>query len=130
MRSIRMRHACRSMVLPRRSPGGTHRRILACWQNRSTDDMSNFLTRWIGASLRERTLRRHAIDAALWHPTRPALPFSAHLDDNDRIRLRELTTLFIAQKQFSTAHDLELTDAMIVSIAVQASLPVLNLSLD
>jgi MtfA peptidase len=96
----------------------------------TTDIMSNFLTRWIGASLRERTLRRHAIDDALWHATLATLPFFAHLDDADRIRLRELTTLFIAQKQFSTAHDLELTDEMIVSIAVQASLPVLNLSLD
>jgi Mlc titration factor MtfA (ptsG expression regulator) len=44
--------------------------------------------------------------------------------------LRETASLFIAQKQFSTAHDLELTDQMIVSIAAQACLPVLNLDLD
>lgn len=92
--------------------------------------MANFLTRWIGTGLRERALRRHAIDDTLWRTTLAALPFFGHLDAADRLRLRELTTLFIAQKQFSTAHDLPLTDAMTVSIAVQASLPVLNLSLD
>jgi MtfA peptidase len=92
--------------------------------------MGNFLTRWIGTGLRERALRRHAIDETLWQATLAGLPFFGHLDAADLVRLRELTTLFIAQKQFSTAHDLPLTDEMIVSIAVQASLPVLNLSLD
>lgn len=40
-----------------------------------------------------------------------------------------MTSLFLAEKSFSTAHGLELTDAMIVGIAVQACLPVLNLDL-
>ena len=58
------------------------------------------------------------------------MPFFGHLDAPDLTRLREDASLFIAQKEFSTAHELELTDAMIVSIAAQACLPVLNLSLD
>jgi Mlc titration factor MtfA (ptsG expression regulator) len=92
--------------------------------------MANFLTRLISGNRRERALRKHAIDDALWQNTLDRLPFFGHLDDAERIRLRECTTLFIAEKEFSTAHDLPLTDAMIVAIAAQACLPVLNLSLE
>lgn len=92
--------------------------------------MLSKLSQWFGARRREKALRTYAIDDALWQATLDGLPFLAHLDAADLARLRELTSLFIAQKEFSTAHGLELTDAMTVSIAVQASLPVLNLSLD
>ncbi|SAK71773.1 membrane protein [Caballeronia arationis] len=92
--------------------------------------MPNLFSRWFGAQRRERALRKYAIDDALWRRTLDALPFFGHLDAADRARLRESASLFIAQKEFSTAHELELTDAMIVSIAAQACLPVLNLSLD
>jgi Mlc titration factor MtfA (ptsG expression regulator) len=44
--------------------------------------------------------------------------------------LRELATLFLAQKEFSGAHGLEVSDAMAVAIAAQACLPVLQLGLD
>ena len=92
--------------------------------------MANFLTRLISGNRRERALRKHAIDDALWQNTLDRLPFFGHLDDAERARLRECPTLFIAEKEFSTAHDLPLTDAMIVAIAAQACLPVLNLSLE
>ncbi|MDR5732140.1 zinc-dependent peptidase [Caballeronia sp. LZ025] len=92
--------------------------------------MANLFTRWLGAQRRERALRKHAIDDALWQRTLDAFPFYRHLNAADRERLRETTSLFIAQKEFSTAHGLELTDEMIVSIAAQACLPVLNLDLD
>ncbi|WP_027797260.1 M90 family metallopeptidase [Paraburkholderia acidipaludis] len=92
--------------------------------------MLSKLSQWFGARRREKALRTHAIDDALWQATLDGLPFLTHLDAADLVRLRELTSLFIAQKEFSTAHDLELTDRMVVAIAVQASLPVLNLSLD
>jgi Mlc titration factor MtfA (ptsG expression regulator) len=92
--------------------------------------MANLFTRWFGAQRRERALRNYAIDDALWRDTLARLPFFGHLSAADLARLRENASLFIAQKEFSTAHDLPLTDAMIVSIAAQACLPVLNLSLD
>jgi len=92
--------------------------------------MLSKLSQWFGARRREKALRAHAIDDALWQTTLDGLPFLAHLDAADLARLRELTSLFIAQKEFSTAHGLELTDRMMVAIAAQASLPVLNLSLD
>ncbi|TDN70305.1 M90 family metallopeptidase [Paraburkholderia sp. BL10I2N1] len=92
--------------------------------------MLSKLTHWLDARRRDRALRSHAIPDALWQSTLDGLPFLAYLDAGNLARLRELASLFIAQKEFSTAHDLELTDAMTVSIAVQACLPVLNLGLD
>jgi Mlc titration factor MtfA (ptsG expression regulator) len=92
--------------------------------------MLSKLTHWLGTRRRERALRDYAIDDSLWQATLDGLPFLAHLDAPDLVRLRELTSLFLAQKEFSTAHELELTDAMTVAIAAQACLPVLNLSLD
>ena len=99
--------------------------------------MANFIARMFGSSTglfannrRERALRKHAIDDTLWHATLAALPFFGHLDQDEHARLREMTSLFISEKSFSTAHELPLTDAMIVAIAVQACLPVLNLGLE
>jgi hypothetical protein len=92
--------------------------------------MLSKLTHWLDARRRDHALRTHAIPDDLWQRTLDNLPFFSHLDDADLVRLRELTSLFIAQKAFSTAHNLELTDEMTVGIAVQACLPVLNLDLD
>ncbi|CAN7361018.1 zinc-dependent peptidase [Trinickia sp. LjRoot230] len=92
--------------------------------------MLSKITRWLGTRRRERALREHPIADDVWQATLAGLPFLSHLDTADLGRLREMTSLFVAQKSFSTAHGLELTDEMIVAIAVQASLPVLNLGLD
>ena len=92
--------------------------------------MLTSLTRWIDSRKRERALRRHAIPDALWAQTLANLPFLTWLGEADRERLREMSSLFLAQKQFSTAHDLELTDEICVAVAAQAALPVLNLGLD
>src|SRR6202453_1876930 len=91
--------------------------------------MLSKLTHWFDARRRERALRNHPIDDALWQATLAGLPFLNHLEAADLVRLRELSSLFIAQKEFSTAHELELTDAMTVAIAPQACLPGLNLGL-
>ena len=45
------------------------------------------------------------------------------------MRLREMATLFLAEKEFTGAQGLEVTDDMAVAIAAQACLPVLNLGL-
>ncbi|HEX7685270.1 MAG TPA: M90 family metallopeptidase [Trinickia sp.] len=92
--------------------------------------MLSRLTRWLDTRRRDRALREHAIDDALWQATLDGLPFLRYLGAADLARLRETTSLFIAQKEFSTAHGLALTDEVVVGIAAQACLPVLNLSLD
>jgi Mlc titration factor MtfA (ptsG expression regulator) len=80
---------------------------------------------WLTNWRRRRVLRRHRIDDALWREATARLPFIPQ-----RPKLRELALLFLAEKEFSGAHGLEVTDAMRVSIAAQACLPILELGLD
>ncbi len=69
------------------------------------------------------------IPEALWQQTLAHYPFLASRSDADTSKLRVLTGQFLAQKQFSGAHGLRVTDEMAVAIAAQACLPILNLSL-
>lgn len=92
--------------------------------------MLSKLTRWIGTQRRARALRTHAIDDALWDATLARLPWLAAFDAASLARLRELASLFLAQKSFSGAHGLELSDVMLAGIAAHACVPILNLDLD
>jgi MtfA peptidase len=76
---------------------------------------------WLTDWRRRRVLRKHRIDDALW----PRLPFLPRTQ-----KLKDLALLFLAEKQFTGAHGLPVTDAMRVSIAAQACLPILELGLD
>jgi MtfA peptidase len=80
---------------------------------------------WLTNWRRRRVLDRHRIDDALWRQATAGLPFIPR-----SARLRELALLFLAEKQFAGAHGLDVTDAMRVSIAAQACLPILELGLD
>ena len=70
-----------------------------------------------------------AIPDAMWQLTLIDYPFLAGRPAADQTRLRKLTAQFLAQKEFSGAHSLQVTDKMAVAIAAQACLPVLNLGL-
>jgi hypothetical protein len=70
-------------------------------------------------------LEKHRIDDALWQQATAGLPFIPKSE-----KLRSLALLFLAEKQFSGAHGMEVSDAMRVSIAAQACLPILELGLD
>ena len=80
---------------------------------------------WLTDWRRRRVLRRHRIDDALWERATKRLEFLPRTP-----KLRELALLFLAEKDFVGAHDLEVTDAMRVSIAAQACTPILELGLD
>lgn len=80
---------------------------------------------WLTEWRRKRVLQRHAIDAALWKKSTRGLRFLPETD-----KLKQLALLFLAEKEFSGAHGLEVTDAMRVAIAAQACLPILELGLD
>jgi len=80
---------------------------------------------WLTNWRRKRVLDKHRIDDALWHQATAGLEF---IPNNPK--LKQLALLFLAEKQFSGAHGMEVTDAMRVSIAAQACLPVLELGLD
>jgi MtfA peptidase len=80
---------------------------------------------WLTEWRRRRVLAKHHIDDALWERATRPLAFLPR-----RPKLRELALLFMAEKDFAGAHDLEVTDLMRVSIAAQACTPILELGLD
>jgi len=77
----------------------------------------------------ERTLRRRAIPDDLWALTIARFPFLSCRSADDLSSLRELATLFLAQKEFHGAQGMEITDEIAVAIAAQACLPILRLGL-
>lgn len=74
---------------------------------------------------RERQARR-AIPDMLWQQTLAACPYLASGPAAELARLRELSALFLEDKEFHGAQGLAITDAMAVTIAAQACLPVLH----
>lgn len=76
-----------------------------------------------------RTLERRAIPDPLWQLTLARFPFIASRSADDRQRLRTLSTLFLADKEFAGMQGLEVDDGMAVAIAAQACLPILRLGL-
>ena len=86
--------------------------------------------RWWQRWRRARTLEKRPIPDALWQATLERFPFLTRRSAADRARLRELATLFLAQKEFTGAGGLQVTDEMAVAIAAQACVPVLELGLD
>lgn len=58
------------------------------------------------------------------------MPVLKGLTVAERVRLRELTTLFLHEKDFFGAHDMSVTQGMALHIAVQACLLILNLDPD
>lgn len=73
--------------------------------------------------------RAAAIPEELWQRTVSELPFLAALDAADRQRLRALSEAFLAEKEFTAAGGLVLSDEICVAIATQGCLPILNLGL-
>jgi Mlc titration factor MtfA (ptsG expression regulator) len=80
---------------------------------------------WLTEWRRRRVLAKHHIDDALWERATRPLAFLPRTP-----KLRELALLFMAEKEFAGAHDLEVSDLMRVSIAAQACTPILELGLD
>lgn len=73
--------------------------------------------------------RRRAIPDDLWKRTLVRYPFLQRRDPADAAELRRLTSLFLDRKEFDCTGGLKLTNALAVSIAAQAALPVLRLGL-
>lgn len=69
------------------------------------------------------------IPETLWWQTLQSYPFLAALSLDAQAHLGQLSRQFLAEKEFSGAHGLVVTDDMAVAIAAQACLPVLHLGL-
>jgi Mlc titration factor MtfA (ptsG expression regulator) len=70
-----------------------------------------------------------AIPDELWAATIASLPFLAALSAEEQTHLKALAEQFLAEKEFSTAGGLQLSDEICVAIAAQGCLPILNLGL-
>jgi len=75
-------------------------------------------------------LHRHAIEHGLWTEITEKLAILQGMTAVEKAHLRELTTLFLHEKKFFGAQELQLTDAMCLIIAAQACLPALGHGLD
>jgi Mlc titration factor MtfA (ptsG expression regulator) len=84
---------------------------------------------WLRDWKRKRVLERHGIDDALWRRALQHLPFLRGLSAGEERRLKELATLFLAEKQLTPVGGLQLSDDDRVEIALQACLPILELGL-
>lgn len=79
---------------------------------------------------RRRRLTRRRIPEALWQAAVASLPVLRGLESAELARLRDLATLFLAEKNLDPAGGLVVTPEMGPLIAAQACLPILNLDLD
>jgi len=95
----------------------------------STETMLNWLKNKLKGQHARASGDSLAIPEAMWASTLQQFPFLGHRSLADQSRLRDMTAVFLRQKQFSGAQGLTVTDEMAVAIAVQACLPVLHLGL-
>jgi Mlc titration factor MtfA (ptsG expression regulator) len=75
-------------------------------------------------------LPERPIPDALWAELGERYPFLFARPASDVARLRELTSRFLASKEFHGANGFVITDAVALAIAAQAVLPILHLGLD
>lgn len=84
---------------------------------------------WFRRRREARILRDRAVPDGLWNLTLARFPFLADRSSTDLQRLRELSALFLADKEFAGMQGLRVNDDMAVAVAAQACLPVLHLGL-
>ena len=88
--------------------------------------MAGLLKSW----RRRRTLSRFTLNPALWRHVTRSLPFLRGLTTEEMQRLRDYAVLFLDEKEIYGARGFVPTDAVRLSIAAQACLPILNLGPD
>lgn len=87
--------------------------------------MFDFISRWLD----RRIIRKSTISPDAWSQAFASLPLLRGLNEGERRRLRELAILLMHHKSFESAQGLELSQHMVLIIALQACLPILNLGL-
>ncbi len=84
---------------------------------------------WLRRWRETRTLERRAIPEQLWQLTLARFAFLNWRSAAEIAQLRDMATLFLADKEFTGAQGLQVDDEMAVAIAAQACLPALKLGL-
>ncbi|HDP90003.1 MAG TPA: zinc-dependent peptidase [Thioalkalivibrio sp.] len=85
---------------------------------------------WWRRRRRERLLRAYRLPASHLAATIASLPCCRGLDTAEQERLRDLVSLFLAEKAFEPVEGFVCTEADRLAIAVQACLPILELGFD
>ena len=79
---------------------------------------------------RRRAASRMQVPPEQWSRVEARLPFLEYLPPDERPRLRQMALEFLTEKEVHGAEGLVVTDDMLLSIALQACLPVLHIGLD
>jgi MtfA peptidase len=79
---------------------------------------------------RERVLKRAPLDPTMWQAVVARASYLHGMSDDELARLARWVALFIDAKEFSTTHNVELTEEMRLTVAAQACLLILNLDID
>ncbi|HEY4374375.1 MAG TPA: M90 family metallopeptidase [Burkholderiales bacterium] len=87
--------------------------------------MFEALARW----RRRRLLEKYAFPDAAWEEALAPFRFFDRLDTQERQRLREMVSLFCADKEFAGAGGFEVNLRVQLTVAAQGCLPILNLDL-
>ena len=87
--------------------------------------MFNFIRYWLD----RRIIKKSPVTEKQWTQTISLLPILQGLNKDEIKRLKELSILFIDAKEFEGARGLVVNQHMILTIALQACLPILNLGL-
>jgi Mlc titration factor MtfA (ptsG expression regulator) len=87
--------------------------------------MFNSIRQWFN----RRIINRSTITPEEWQQAFAALPILQGFSDDELQRLKELAILLMHEKSFTGAQGLVLTQSMIMHIALQACLPILNLGI-
>ncbi len=82
---------------------------------------------WFRSRAREKS---RPIDKGLWSEATSSWLFMRGVDAASSERLREISGQFLATKHFSGAHELAISELMMVEIAAQASILVLELGIE
>jgi len=85
--------------------------------------------KWLSDYMRQRIIVRSTITESEWADTFQALPILSGLTVDERQRLQTLAILFMHYKRFEAAQGLVLNRQMILTISLQACLPILELGL-
>lgn len=91
--------------------------------------MPRALARWWSHRREAAALRRRPIPDDLWKRTLVRYPFLRSAADPQGSALRRMTSLFLDRKEFTAVPPLRLTNDVVVTVAAQACLPVLQLGL-
>src|SRR5260221_1602923 len=85
------------------------------------------MRRWFRSRARAKA---RPIDATLWGEASASWLFMRGVSESDSQRLRAISGEFLAAKHFSGTHHLEISELMMVGIAAQASILVLDVGID